>query len=214
MFIRNETLGSTSLKSILTIHQHLTDTDVLQCFSANTLGTASASQRFHPIARTHGTETRFHHPSVLLGAAVGASAMMILCIVAVCNERRSYPKPSGTRQDDTSGLILSQTATASDGDSECAYDYKDILSAVTPRAPESLHYSSIDFTNAEPASGEIRGASTLTEEYAVVRHHPAGDAASATDLNIDQSPQNSRAKITDVSSEDMIYENMTHHLDV
>ncbi|XP_077091147.1 B-cell receptor CD22-like [Siphateles boraxobius] len=207
MSIRNETLGSTSLKSILTIHQHLTDTDVLQCFSANTLGTASASQRFHPIARTHGTETRFHHPSVLLGAAVGASAMMILCIVAVYSERRRHPKPSGTRQDDTSGLILSQTATASDGDS-------DMLSAVTPRAPESLHYSSIDFTNAEPASGEIRGASTLTEEYAVVRHHPAGDAASATDLNIDQSPQNSRAKITDVSSEDMIYENMTRHLDV
>ncbi|XDV24462.1 hypothetical protein PO909_028619, partial [Leuciscus waleckii] len=57
-FIWNETLGSTSSKSILTIHQPLTDTDVLQCFSANTLGTASASQRFHPVTRTSGTETR------------------------------------------------------------------------------------------------------------------------------------------------------------
>ncbi|XP_056101257.1 B-cell receptor CD22-like [Rhinichthys klamathensis goyatoka] len=211
-FIENGTLGSTSLKSVLIIHQHLTDTDVLQCFSANTLGTASASQRFHPIARTSGTETRFHHPSVLLGAAVGASAMMILCIIAIYNERRRNPKPSGTRQDDTSGLILSQTAMVSSGDEEHDYGNKDMLSAVTPTTPESLHYSSVDFTNAEPASGEIWGASSLTEEYAVVRHHSAGDAAPATDLKKDQSPQDSSEKITDVSSEDTIYENMTRSL--
>ncbi|XDV24447.1 hypothetical protein PO909_028616 [Leuciscus waleckii] len=63
-FIRNETLGSTSSKSILTIHQPLTDTDVLQCFSANTLGTASASQRFHPVTRTSGTETQEGIPNL------------------------------------------------------------------------------------------------------------------------------------------------------
>ncbi|XDV24458.1 hypothetical protein PO909_028619 [Leuciscus waleckii] len=63
-FIWNETLGSTSSKSILTIHQPLTDTDVLQCFSANTLGTASASQRFHPVTRTSGTETQEGIPNL------------------------------------------------------------------------------------------------------------------------------------------------------
>ncbi|XDV24437.1 hypothetical protein PO909_028615 [Leuciscus waleckii] len=63
-FIRNETLGSTSSKSILTIHQPLTDTDVLQCFSANTLGTASASQRFHPVTQTSGTETQEGIPNL------------------------------------------------------------------------------------------------------------------------------------------------------
>lgn len=59
--IRNETLGNTSSKSVLIIYQPLTDTDVLQCFSANTLGTASASQRVHPAARKPGTETREIH---------------------------------------------------------------------------------------------------------------------------------------------------------
>ncbi|XP_039516571.1 B-cell receptor CD22-like isoform X3 [Pimephales promelas] len=205
--IWNETLGSTSSKSVLIIHRHLTETDVLLCFSANTLGTASAS--FHPIAQTL---TNFHQQSVLLGAAVGASAMMILCIIAVYNERRRNPKPSGTRQDDTSGLILSQTATVPNGDEVVVYENKDMQSAITPRTAESLHYSSIVFTNAEPASGEIWGASSLTEVYAVVRRHSAGDAASATDLEKDQSPQDSREKITDGSSEDMIYENMTHRL--
>ncbi|CAM4561987.1 unnamed protein product [Leuciscus chuanchicus] len=194
-FIRNETLGSTSSKSILTINQPLTDTDVLQCFSANTLGTASASQRFHPVTQTSGTETRMGNDK-------------ILSIIII----RRNPKPSRTRQDDTSGLILSQIATDSHGDGECVYGNKDMLSAVTPRSPESLHYSTIDFTNAEPASEEIRGASSLTEEYAEIHHHSAGDAASATDLKEDQSPQDSSAKIPDMSSEDTIYGNMTRRL--
>ncbi|XP_051747245.1 B-cell receptor CD22 isoform X5 [Ctenopharyngodon idella] len=206
--ISNETPGNTSLKSVLINYQPLTNTAVLQCFSANTHGTASISQKFHPVTTTTPkteTETRFHHPSMLLGAAVGALAMMILCIMKICYERRRNPKASGTRQDDRSGLILTQIATASDGDGECVY-------AVTHKPPESPHYSSIDFTNAEPPSGEIRGVSSLTEEYAVVRHRSAKDAASATDPKKDQSPPDSRAKITDVSSEDTIYENMSRRL--
>ncbi|XP_026079787.1 myelin-associated glycoprotein-like [Carassius auratus] len=45
--ISEEMLGSTGVKSILTVHQSLTDTDVLQCFSANIYG--SASQQFQTI---------------------------------------------------------------------------------------------------------------------------------------------------------------------
>ncbi|XP_048010761.1 uncharacterized protein LOC125244655 [Megalobrama amblycephala] len=205
--ISSETPGNTTLKSVLIIHQPLTETAVLQCFSKNTHGTASASQKFHPVTPTAKTktETGFHHPSMLLGAAVGALAMMLLCIMKICYERRKNPKASGTRQDDRSGFILTQTATASDGDDECVY-------AVTHKPPESPHYSSIDFTNAEPASGEIRGVSSMTDEYSLVRHCSAKDAASVTDPKKDQSPPDSGAKITDVTSEDSIYENMTRRL--
>ncbi|XP_048010682.1 B-cell receptor CD22-like isoform X2 [Megalobrama amblycephala] len=206
--ISSETPGNTTLKSVLIIHQPLTETAVLQCFSKNTHGTASAStrtsQQIHLVTPTAKTETGFHHPSMLLGAAVGALAMMLLCIMKICYERKN-PKASGTRQDDRSGLILTQIATASDGDDECVY-------AVTHKPPESPHYSSIDFTNAEPSSGEIRGISSLTKEYAVVRHRSAEDAASVTDPKKDQSPPDSGAKITDVPSEDSIYENMTCRL--
>ncbi|XDV24412.1 hypothetical protein PO909_028607 [Leuciscus waleckii] len=185
--IRNETLGSTSSKSILTIHQPLTDTGVLQCFSANTLGTASASERFHPV-----TETRE-------------------LFLQDSNEIKW--RPNGNFSPEKCAHICQDTkATDSHGDGECVYGNKDMLSAVTPRSPESLHYSTIDFTNAEPALGEIRGASSLTEEYSEIRHHSAGDAASATDLKEDQSPQDSSAKIPDVSSEDTIYESMTRRL--
>ncbi|XP_067247978.1 myelin-associated glycoprotein-like [Chanodichthys erythropterus] len=207
--ISSETQGNTTLTSVLIIHQPLTETSVLQCFSRNTHGTASAStrtsQQIHLVTPTPKTETGFHHPSMLLGAAAGALAMMLLCIIRICYERRKNPKASGTRQDDRSGLILTQIATASDGDDECVY-------SVTHKPPESPHYSSIDFTNAEPASGEIRGVSSLTKEYAVVRHRSAKDAASATDPKKDQSSTDSGAKITDVTSEDSIYENMTRRL--
>ncbi|XP_042591937.1 B-cell receptor CD22-like [Cyprinus carpio] len=47
--ISEETLGSTGVKSVLTIHQSLTDTDVLQCFAqTNKLGSVRASHSFRP----------------------------------------------------------------------------------------------------------------------------------------------------------------------
>ncbi|XP_026104330.1 B-cell receptor CD22-like, partial [Carassius auratus] len=45
--ISEETLGSTGVKSVLNIHQSLTDTDVLQCFSTNKY--SSASQQFQDV---------------------------------------------------------------------------------------------------------------------------------------------------------------------
>uniref|UniRef100_A0A9J7WYK2 Ig-like domain-containing protein n=1 Tax=Cyprinus carpio carpio TaxID=630221 RepID=A0A9J7WYK2_CYPCA len=193
--ISEETLGSTGVKSVLTIHQSLTDTDVLQCFSTNKLGSVRASQQFQAVPPPQ--DTRFHPPSLLLGAAVGASLMMIACILMLCYERRRKEKPSETREDDTSGFILTQTVS---------YSFPK-----TPIAPESLHYSSIDFTNADPPSGEIRGLASLTSEYAAVRHCPAENNTSTSET--EPKKPDTTAKITDSSSpasEDVIYENTGH----
>uniref|UniRef100_A0A8C1GUC0 Ig-like domain-containing protein n=1 Tax=Cyprinus carpio TaxID=7962 RepID=A0A8C1GUC0_CYPCA len=205
--ISEETLGSTGVKSVLTIHQSLTDTDVLQCFSTNKHGSVRASQQFQAVPPPQ--DTRFHPPSLLLGAAVGASLMMITCILMLCYERRRKEKPSETRDDDTSGFILTQTAVSLDNDSEFAN--KGMLSPTAPSAPESLHYSSIDFTNADPPSGEIRGLASLTSEYAAVRHCPAENNTSTSET--EPKKPDTTAKITDTSSpasEDVIYENTGH----
>uniref|UniRef100_A0A8C1GUD9 Ig-like domain-containing protein n=1 Tax=Cyprinus carpio TaxID=7962 RepID=A0A8C1GUD9_CYPCA len=207
--ISEETLGSTGVKSVLTIHQSLTDTDVLQCFSTNKLGSVRASQQFQAVPPPQ--DTRFHPPSLLLGAAVGASLMMIACILMLCYERRRKEKPSETREDDTSGFILTQTAVSLDNDSEFVYDNKGMLSPTAPSAHESLHYSSIDFTNADPPSGEIRGLASLTSEYAAVRHCPAENNTSTSET--EPKKPDTTAKITDTSSpasEDVIYENTGH----
>ncbi|XP_052440348.1 hemicentin-2 [Carassius gibelio] len=212
--ISEETLGSTGVKSVLNIHQSLTDTDVLQCFSTNKYGSASASQQFQFVPLPQ--DTRFHHPSVLLGAAVGASVMMIACFVRLCYERRKKEKPSEIRQDDTSGLILTQKAVSLDNDSESVYANKGMLSSTTPSAPESLHYSSIYFTNTDPPSGEIMGFASLTSEYAEVRHCPAGDTDTENNTSTSETEPKKpdmTAKITDTSSpasEDVIYENTSH----
>ena len=111
--------------------------------------------------------------------------------------RRRKEKPSETRDDDTSGFILTQTVS---------YSF-----SKTPSAPESLHYSSIDFTNADPPSGEIRGIASLTSEYAAVRHCPAENNTSTSET--EPKKPDTTAKITDTSSpasEDVIYENTGH----
>ncbi|XP_026112044.1 sialic acid-binding Ig-like lectin 11 [Carassius auratus] len=212
--ISEETLGSTGVKSVLNTHQSLTDTDVLQCFSTNKYSSTSTSQQFQDVLPPQ--DTRFHHQSVLLGAAVGASVMMIACFVMICYERRKKEKPSEIRQDDTSGLILTQTAVSLDNDSESVYTNKGMLSSTAPSAPESLHYSSIYFTNADPPSGEIMGLASLTSEYAAVRHCPARDTDTENNASTSETEPKKpdmTAKITDTSSpasEDVIYENTSH----
>ncbi|RXN08161.1 myelin-associated glyco -like protein [Labeo rohita] len=210
--ISEEMLESTGVKSVLTTRS-LTDTDVLQCFSANIYG--RASHQFQAVPPPQ--ETRFHHPSVLLGVAVGASVMMIVGIVMFCYERRRKEKLSETSQDNISELSLTQITTALNNDGECVYTNNGLLSSTALSAPESLHYSTIDFTNAEPASGEIWGIASLTSEYATLRHRPAGatDAENNT-LTSETEPrkQDMTAKIIDTSlpeSEDEIYGNISHH---
>ncbi|KAL0196509.1 hypothetical protein M9458_010081, partial [Cirrhinus mrigala] len=108
-------------------------------------------------------------------------------------------------------------AVALNNDGEFVYDNNGLLSSTAPSAPESLHYSNIDFTKTEPLSGEIRGITSLTCEYATVRHRPAGatDAENNTSTSeTEPKKQDMTAKITDTpspASEDEIYENMNHH---
>ncbi|KAK2893107.1 hypothetical protein Q8A67_013095 [Cirrhinus molitorella] len=135
--ISEEMLGSTGVKSVLTTHHSLMDTDVLQCFSSNIYG--SASQMFQAVPPP--PDTSFHYPSVLLGAAVGVLVMIIVCIVVVCCER---------------------WAVAPDNDRRFVYTNKDILPFIAQSTPEPLHYSSNVFTNTEPSSGEIRGITSRT----------------------------------------------------
>ncbi len=112
--------------------------------------------------------------------------------------------------------FLLHQAVALDNDSQFVYSNNGMLSSTAPSAPESLHYSSIDFTNTEPPSGEIRGIASLTSEYATVQHRPAG--ATDTENNTSTSEtepkkQDMTAEIKDTSSpasEDVIYENTSH----
>ncbi|XP_073802930.1 sialic acid-binding Ig-like lectin 10 isoform X1 [Danio rerio] len=203
MKISEQTVGKMSLESILTIRQSLSDSSVLQCWTANAHG--SASHQFQHI--TTLPDTGLHTGCVLLGFAIGASLILIFCVLTVCNQRKKYRKLAESTRDDTSGLILTQSAVTSNGQCVCA-DKRLLLPT-----SETLHYSSIDFTNTEPPSGEIRGLSTLTEEYATVRLHPANahtpDSTNTPEKNTPSEDTHTAEKNT--PEEEVIYENMKLH---
>ncbi|XP_056312375.1 sialic acid-binding Ig-like lectin 11 [Danio aesculapii] len=200
MKISEQTVGNKSLESTLSIRQSLSDSSVLQCWSANAHG--SASHQFQHITTQH---TGLHTGCVLLGFAIGASLILIFCVLTVCNQRKKYRKLAESTRDDSSGLILTQRAVTSNGQCVCADK-----SLLLPTSA-TLHYSSIDFTNMEPPSGEIRGLSTLTEEYATVRLHPANAHTTPDSTNTPEKntpSEDTRNAKKNTPSEEVIYENM------
>uniref|UniRef100_A0A9J8C2M6 Zmp:0000000650 n=1 Tax=Cyprinus carpio carpio TaxID=630221 RepID=A0A9J8C2M6_CYPCA len=188
-FISEERMSSTGLRSSITLHQSLTNTSTLQCVSRNTRGTAS--QLLH-LLHVIPQESGFHRFSFLVGAAGGAAVMMILCgILLICSRREN-----NTRRDDSPGLILNdwnipQLSTSDlEDESGPIYANSAMLSpngAATPNHKrEPLHYASIDFTNIQPESEEIRGVSSLTTDYTVIRCYPGGVSEAESSTGGDQ----------------------------
>ncbi|XP_058628172.1 myelin-associated glycoprotein-like [Onychostoma macrolepis] len=178
-FISEERLSSTGLRSSITLHQSLTNTSTLQCVSNNIRGTAS--QLFHLLHVTL-QKSGFHHFSFLVGAAGGATVMMILCGILLIRARRE----SNTRLDGDPGLML----TDWEDESGPVYANSTMLSpngaSTQNHKREPLHYATIDFTNIQPESEEIRGVSSLTTEYAVVRCYPGGVSEAESSIGGDR----------------------------
>ncbi|XP_065124590.1 Schwann cell myelin protein-like [Paramisgurnus dabryanus] len=160
-FISEERLSSTDLRSFISL-QSLTHTDTLQCVTINTHG--NASQQFQLFCSPQET-TGISVFSVLIGAAIGVSIKIILCVITYLCKRKENRRSLKTRQEDINGLNLSDRETE-----EPVYANKS-AEETSLNYPQSLHYSSIDFTNTQTESDEIRGVSSLTAVYADVRHY-------------------------------------------
>ncbi|XP_073669961.1 sialic acid-binding Ig-like lectin 14 [Paramisgurnus dabryanus] len=175
-FISEERLSSTDLRSFISLHQSLTHTDTLQCVTINTHGTASEKiQLFCSPQETTG----FSLFSVLIGAAIGATIMIILCVITHLCKRKDNRRSLKARDEDISGLDLSdreneEPVYANKSKEETSLNY-----------PQSLHYSSIDFTNTQTESEEIRGVSSLTAVYADVRHYSEQEEAKSSVGNVE-----------------------------
>ncbi|KAG7320659.1 hypothetical protein KOW79_016512 [Hemibagrus wyckioides] len=157
---REESVNNTTSRSFISIHQSFTDMLTLQCVGSNNLGTDTQIFYFkkvpHPSGKVLGSGVDV--PSVLIGAAVGASVMMMLCGLFLC-VRRVNPSQSGGS--DATGLILNNMAVGQEEGGESVYANKQVSS-------ESLHYSTVMFPNR--AGSGVRGTSSLTAEYATVNH--------------------------------------------
>ncbi|XP_056093355.1 sialic acid-binding Ig-like lectin 13 [Rhinichthys klamathensis goyatoka] len=167
-FISEERLNSTGLRSSITLHQSLSHSYTLQCVGNNTHGTARKLFQLNLFP----PERDAHLFSISIGVAVGGSLMMMLCIIIYC-ARRENSRSSQTKQEGTTGIIMSDRAIQQEGESESVYANHFMLSSAedaTLNRQESLHYASIDFRNIQPESEEIRGISSLTTDYAVIHY--------------------------------------------
>nr|XP_055046287.1 myelin-associated glycoprotein-like [Misgurnus anguillicaudatus] len=208
--IIQERLNSTDLRSFISLHQSLTHTDTLQCVIINTHSTAS-----HQIQMLHYFhETSISVSSVLMGVAIGASLMMNLWVIKHFYKRNRNSRSSKTEQEDITEVKLTERENE-----EPIYANKAVLSPdeeTSLNCPESLHYSSINFTNTQTESEEIRGVSSLTDVYASVQQEPdpppnsnistveMGDSkASYPEITISADTEQDQTKKTDLQSDEV-----------
>ncbi|XP_026087761.1 myelin-associated glycoprotein-like [Carassius auratus] len=196
-FISEERLSSTGLRSSITLHQSFTNSSTLQCVSRNTQGTAR--QLFNLLHFTPQV-SGFHHFSFWVGAAGGATVMMVFCgILLICARRES-----NTRRYDGPGLIMNDWR-----DEDEVYASSAMLSpngaATQNHKREPLHYASIDFSNFQPESEEIRGISSLTTDYAVIRCDPGEVSEAESAIRVDQ-PNSSISSVMKSEEKETILE--------
>ncbi|XP_073693885.1 sialic acid-binding Ig-like lectin 13 [Garra rufa] len=155
-FISEERLSSTGLRSSITLHQSLTNTSTLRCVSNNIHG--NASQLFHLLHVTPQesgvVDEEPHNPTV----PTPSECFHVPTVM------------SGIAHEDASEPIYANNATLSP------------TRSATQKRKEPLYYASIDFTNMQPESDEIRGISSLTKDYAEVRCYP--DEVSETESSV------------------------------
>ncbi|CAB1333494.1 unnamed protein product [Coregonus sp. 'balchen'] len=182
--IREEPMGRAGLRTSLTIRQSQEEEiPSLVCLSTNSDGFDSFSFNLTSMKTYEG----FHPLSLLIGAAVGAGVMMLLCIplLLICKHRRTRQSPNKT-QKDTSEFIVTDETLSQEEDN--VYANKAMLEeALGPNRTvdreiddtDLLHYGNLNLSKlqakvAEQGEGEIRGVASKTAEYAMIRLHSTG----------------------------------------
>ncbi|KAJ8289709.1 hypothetical protein GJAV_G00004380, partial [Gymnothorax javanicus] len=124
--IREEQLGSTGLRSSLTMYHSQGDTPNILCLSTNTLGSSSLQLHIPSPQLLLG----FNITSLLIGAAAGAGAMMMMCLIMqLILKKKRDNRCSGSIKKDTEGLKLTDE-TEAQGD-ETTYANRTPLSGVS-----------------------------------------------------------------------------------
>ncbi|XP_023132006.3 myelin-associated glycoprotein-like [Amphiprion ocellaris] len=172
--IREVALGSMTLRSLITLYRLEEDMPSLVCLSVNSLGDDSLAFN----VSSSETQLGLHTVSLLIGSAVGALGMLMVCVpllIFFCRKRKgNLSLDIGLV--DTSELLVTNETNSSQVD--VIYANKVILEEEEGKAKEDpLHYADVDFAKPQPGSegklveGEVRGLTAKTAEYAEIRLH-------------------------------------------
>ncbi|CAM4566217.1 unnamed protein product [Leuciscus chuanchicus] len=111
----------------------------------------------------------------MTGVAVAAVLVIMFCAITFICVRKKGMKLQETRREDATRNILTSDAVPHENEAESVYANDVVMSSAgtATENPESLIYSSIDFT---PKSREFGSASSLHADYTSVQHCSVGMA--------------------------------------
>ncbi|XP_073803274.1 uncharacterized protein isoform X1 [Danio rerio] len=174
-FISEERMSNTSLRSFISLDHSLTHTNTLLCVSKNTHGTST--QLFHlDLVIQKEISNLF---LILIGAAAGAFAIVMLCGVTYTCVRKNNGKLQPTDQGKES---VNNVDEENQDDSVDANNIMMSSAGATTGNQESIIYSSIDFSNSKSRSLEVESVSCLHVEYAVVLRGSGGTAGAESSV--------------------------------
>ncbi|XP_045901949.1 B-cell receptor CD22-like [Micropterus dolomieu] len=171
--IREVPLGSVGMRSLITLYRLDEDMPSLVCLSVNSLG----SDRFVFNVSSSETQLGLHTVSLLIGSAVGALGMLLVCVPLLlffCRKKKGSHSPDKGLVD-TSDILVTNETNCSQVD--VIYTNKAILEEEAVVQEDTLHYANVDFAKLQAKSegklgeGEIRGLASKTAEYAEIRLH-------------------------------------------
>ncbi|XP_028280616.1 myelin-associated glycoprotein-like isoform X2 [Parambassis ranga] len=176
--IREVNLGGVDMRSVITLYHLDEDMPSLVCLSTNSLG--SDSMTFNMSASE--TQLGLHGVSLLIGSAVGALGMLVVCIpllLYLCSKKKGSFSPKKNRTDTSDFLVTNETKSSKVdviiADKAAVQEKQE-----GGKTEEPLHYANVDFAKLQARSagelgeGEIRGLASKTAEYAEVRLHCRG----------------------------------------
>ncbi|XP_029958307.1 myelin-associated glycoprotein-like [Salarias fasciatus] len=161
--IKQVSLGGAALRSLITLYRVDEDAPSLVCLSSNALG--SDSLAFNVSASE--TQLGIHTFSLLVGSAVGAVGMLVVCVpllIFFCRKKRgSFSPDKGVA--DPSGVVAANEISSS-----LVYTDKAIVVENGVHKEEALHHANGDFIPlheslvSDPAEGEVNGQAPVTPD--------------------------------------------------
>ncbi|XP_067456925.1 myelin-associated glycoprotein-like [Thunnus thynnus] len=175
--IREVSLGSMDMRSVITLYRVDEDMPSLVCVSINSLGSDSFSFN----VSSSETQLGIHTVSLLIGSALGALGMLLLCaplLLFFCRRNRKGSLSPDNELVDTSDILVTNETNSSQVD--VIYVNKAIIEGGGGVKEDPLLYADVDFTKLQAKSdsklveGEIRGLASKTAEYAEIHLHSKG----------------------------------------
>ncbi|XP_031169772.2 myelin-associated glycoprotein-like [Sander lucioperca] len=172
--IREVPLGSVSMRSLITLYHLDDDMPSVVCLSINSLG----SDSFAFNVSSSETQLGLHALSLLIGSAVGALGMLLVCVPLLlffCRKRKGSLTPNKGLVDSSDFLVTNGTHSSK---VDVIYANKTILEEEREVKEDCLNYANVDFAKLQAKSElverEIRGLDSKKTEYTKICLHSRG----------------------------------------